>query len=189
MVLCCLGLSALFGSELEGPMLLTTLPLLPKLIAFIAFFAYVEHDFFQTPLRCCCGFGPLCIATLVLLDGLARFCVDVDNHAGALITIVSTLKLLEYQWRSFNLIISVAIQEALLDEVKAFARFCLMLLSYMLWSVSETGLFEKVVLRALVKPRVAVVFVGAEELHWIVVFSNSQLIKLVQWVLMVSILL
>ena len=87
------------------------------------------------------------------------------------------------------MIISVAIQEALLDEVKAFASFCFVLLSYMLWSVSETGLFEKVVLRALVKTRVAVVFVGAEELHRIVVLSNSQLIKLVQWVLMVSMLL
>ena len=189
MVLCCLGLSALFGSELEGPMLLTTLPLFPKLIAFIAFFADIEHDFFQTPLSCCCGFGPLGIATLVLLDSLARFRVDMDNHTGALITIVSTLKLLEYQWRSFDLIISVAIQEALLDEVKAFASFCLVLLSYMLWSVSKAGLFEKVVLRALVEARVAIVFVGAEELHWIVVLSHSQLIKLIQWILFVSTLL
>ena len=74
------------------------------------------------------------------------------------------------------MIISVTIKEALLDEIEAFASLSFVLLSYMLWSVYETGLFEKVVLGALVKARVAIVFVGAEELHRIVVLRNSQLI-------------
>ena len=63
-----------------------------------------------------------------------------------------------------------------MDEIEAFASLSLVLLSYMLWSVYETGLFEKVVLGALVKAWVSVVFVGAEELHRIVVLRNSQLI-------------
>ena len=168
-------------------MFFSALALLPELISFIAFFADVEHDFLRQ-LRCCRSFGSLGIPSLVLLDGLAWFRVDVDDHARALIAVVSALKLLKHQWRGFNLVISVAIEKALLDKVEAFASFCLMLLSYMLWSVSETGLFEKVVLGALVKARVAVVFVSTKELHRIVVLSNSELVKLVQRVLMVTML-
>ena len=86
------------------------------------------------------------------------------------------------------MIISVTIEKALLHEIEAFASLCLVLLSYMLWSVSETGFFEKIVLGALIKTRVAVVFVCTEELHRIVVLSNSKFVKLVQWVLMVFML-
>ena len=87
------------------------------------------------------------------------------------------------------MIISVTVEEALLDEIEAFTSFCLVLLSYVLGSVTETGFLEEVVFGALVKTGVAVVFVRAEKLHRVVVLSNSQFVELVQWVLMASVLL
>ena len=77
-------------------MLLTALPLLPKLISFIAFFANVKHVFLLS--RYYRGLGSLGSSTLLLLNGLAWLSVDMHNHAGALIAIISTLKLLEHQW-------------------------------------------------------------------------------------------
>lgn len=77
-------------------MLLTTLPLLPKLISFIAFFADVKHVFLLSRYyRSLCSLGS---TTLLLLDGLAWLRVDMYDHAWALIAIVSTLELLEHQW-------------------------------------------------------------------------------------------
>ena len=69
-----------------------------------------------------------------------------------------------------------------MDEVEALAGFSLMLLSDVLRCVSKAGFLQEVVLGALIKARIAVVFVGEEEFHWLFVFSDAELVKFVYWI-------
>ena len=80
--------------------------------------------------------------------------------------------------------IPIAKHEALLDEVKAFARLSFMLLADVLWSVSEAGLFQEVVLGALEESWVAVVFIGIEKLHRLAILFNSKFVELVKSILL-----
>lgn len=103
----------------------------------------------------------------------------MDNHTWALIAILCALKLLEHEWHRIVLIIPIIVHEAFLDEVETLASFSLMLLSYVLRGVSKTGLFEEVILGALVEARVTVVKVGVQELHGLFVVGDTQLVQLV----------
>lgn len=100
----------------------------------------------------------------------------MHHHSRAFVAVLSALELLEHQGHRVVLIVPIVVHEAFLDEVETLAGFSLMLLSYVLGSVSETGLFEEVILGALVKTRIFVVEVSVQELHRLFVVSDAELV-------------
>ena len=103
----------------------------------------------------------------------------LDNHARAFISKFCTFELLNYERHSVCALISITVHEAFLNKVEALTSLGFMLLTDVLWSISEACLFEEVEFWALVESRVAIVFVGIQKLHRFLIFRNTKLIKFV----------
>ena len=101
----------------------------------------------------------LAIAFVVVVYWFSWLLFDVQHHSRAFITVLNTVELLQYKRDCICAFVSISIHKTLLNKVKAFTSLSLVLLSYMLWSVSKTGFFEEIEFGALIKARIAVVFV------------------------------
>ena len=108
--------------------------------------------------------------------------MDVHDHSGTLIAVIRRFKLLKDERRVSFTFIPITIQEAFLDEVEALACFCLMLLSDVFGSISKTCLLQEVILWTLIETWVAIALVGKQELHRVLIFSNSKLIQFIDGV-------
>lgn len=151
-------------------MLLASFAELPKLVALVSFLANVEDGFFDV------GSLRLLLAAPFAIGLWLRLGVDVDDHPWTLVTVVCALKLLKHDWSCICAFVPVSKHETLLNEVKALARLRLMLLSNVFGSVTEAGFFQKVELRSLEEARVAKVFIGEKELHWLLDLGHSELV-------------
>ena len=146
-------------------MLISAFALLPKLIAFVALFAYIKDAFMGQLLFTLVVCLMLLVTTATVVTALVAIrlswlIMDMYHHSRAFITIISAFKLLEYQEGGICRFVPVTIPEAFLNVVKAFARLGFMLLANMFWSVNETGLLQEVVIRSLKEARVTVVSVS-----------------------------
>ena len=101
----------------------------------------------------------LAIAFVVVVYWFSWLLFDMQHHSWAFITVLNAVKLLQHKRDCICAFVSVSIHETLLDKVKAFTSLSLVLLAYMLRSVSKTGFFEEIEFGALIKARIAVVFV------------------------------
>ena len=207
-ILACFILFTLFSGHFRGFMLLSALALLPELIALVSLLSNVKDSLVRvlthlawsaslaatpspsmrtslslsipsTGTAPCVRIIVIVASALVLLHGGGRLMVDMDDHSWALVPIVRRLKLLQDERRVGLALIPIPIQKAFLHEVKALARFCLVLLSDVLWRVAEAGLLEEVEFGALVEARVAVVLVRVEQLHGLLVAYLTQFVELV----------
>ena len=97
----------------------------------------------------------------------------MHDHTRTLITIVRAFELLEHKRLSIVALIPVAKEEAFLDEIEAFTRLGLMLLTNVLWSITKLGFFQEVELRSLEESRITIVLVGVQQLHWLFVLRDS----------------
>ena len=65
----------------------------------------------------------------------------MHDHTRTLISVVRAFELLEHKRLSIVALIPVAKEEAFLDEIEAFTRLGLMLLTNVLWSITKLGFF------------------------------------------------
>lgn len=108
-----------------------------------------------------------------------RLRVDMDHHSWTLVAVVSAFKLLQHNWSSVSVFVPVSKHEAFLDEIEALARLRLVLLANVLRSVSKACLLKEVEFGPLEEPRISIVFIGEQKLHWFLHLGHSQLVKFV----------
>lgn len=117
-----------------------------------------------------CGRSGRCTSGLLL---------DLEDHSRAFIPILHTVEPLNNVRGGIGAFIPVSKEEAFLNEIKALGRLSFMLLANVLWSVTETCLFEEIEFRTLIEAWVAIVFVRIEQLHWLLVPSDAQFVQFV----------